>query len=64
LAAIESGAEHHGINFIEYWLRRLLFYDASPWAFVVGYSAFLLLVIAAWWYFPPRSKKYRSEERS
>jgi hypothetical protein len=60
----KAGAEPYRINFIEYWLQRLLFYDAPPWAFIVGYSVFCLLVIAAWWNFPPRSKKHTSEDRS
>ena len=41
-------------SFIQYWLQRILYYDAPPWVFTVGYSLFGLVVLATWWYFPPR----------
>ncbi len=41
-------------SFIEHWLRRILYYDAPPWAFTLAYSLFALAVAAAWWRFPPR----------
>lgn len=41
-------------SFIEYWLQRILYYDAPTWVFTVGYSLFGLAVAATWWYFPPR----------
>ena len=41
-------------GFIEYWLQRILFYEAPSWLFTVGYSLFGLVVAATWWYFPPR----------
>jgi hypothetical protein len=44
------------VSFIEHWLQRILYYDAPPWVFVLGYSLFGLLVVATWLYFPPGSK--------
>ena len=41
-------------TFIAHWLRRVLFYDAPWWAFVVCYTLFALAVAASWWKFPPR----------
>ncbi len=41
-------------SFIEHWLQRILYYEASPGVFTIGYSLFGLLVVATWWYFPPR----------
>ena len=41
-------------SFLEYWLRRVLYYDAPAWAFTLAYSLFALAVAAAWWRFPPR----------
>jgi hypothetical protein len=41
-------------GFIEHWLQRILYYEAPPWVFAVGYSVFGLAVLATWWYFPPR----------
>jgi hypothetical protein len=42
-----------GSGFIEHWLQRLLYYDAPPWVFTLGYTAFALLVGWAWWRYPP-----------
>jgi hypothetical protein len=41
-------------SFIEHWLRRILYYDAPPWAFTLAYSLAALAVAAAWWRFPPK----------
>jgi len=46
-------------SFIEYWLERILYYNAPAWVFTAGYSLFGLAVAAAWWYFPPRQKPRR-----
>ena len=43
-------------SFVGYWLRRLLFYSAPPWVFVLAYTVFAALVVAVWFWFPPRSK--------
>ena len=49
-----AGEAVHGGGFIQYWLQRLLYYDAPPWVFIAAYSLFALAVVAAWWRFPPR----------
>lgn len=54
LRAKARGATYAG-SFIEHWLQRVLFYEAPPWVFTLGYSVFGLVVLATWWYFPPRS---------
>jgi Protein of Unknown function (DUF2784) len=54
----KAGATIYQGSFIQYWLQRVLYYDAPPWAFVLAYSVFGLLVLASWWYFPPRFRKY------
>lgn len=40
-------------SFIEYWLSRLLFYEAPEWVFTLGYSLFGFLVLLSWFCFPP-----------
>ena len=40
-------------GFIQYWLQRLLYYDAPAWIFVVAYSSFGLLVALALVKYPP-----------
>ena len=51
----------YGGGFVEHWLQQLLYYEAPPWVFVVGYSLFGLLVLATWWYFPPTTRHRRHE---
>lgn len=48
-------------TFISHWLRRLLFYEAPWWAFVICYTLFALAVVGSWWKFPPR--KFRGSRR-
>jgi hypothetical protein len=55
LRAAAGGPTYAG-SFVEHWLRRLLYYDAPAWVFVVAYTAFGALVAATWWYFPPRPR--------
>lgn len=54
---LRAGAPAYGGGFVEHWLQRLLYYDAPPWVFVLGYTVFALLVVAAWWRFPPRTRR-------
>ena len=48
----QAGAATYSGSFIEYWLGRVLFYQAPSWVFLLVYGVFGLLVLAAWWYFP------------
>ena len=48
-------------SFIEYWLQRILYYEAPSWVFALGYSLFGLVVITTWWYFPPRFSRRTHE---
>jgi hypothetical protein len=51
---VKAGGAGYETSFIEYWLTRLLYYDAPAWVFVAAYTLFGLAVAAAWWRFPPR----------
>ncbi len=57
-----SGAVSYSGGFIEYWLQRLLYYDASPWVFALAYTLFGLAVAATWWYFPPVARPGRAQQ--
>jgi hypothetical protein len=57
----QASAKTYGGGFIEHWLQQLLYYDAPPWVFLLGYTLFAGLVVATWWYFPPRSKRRVNE---
>lgn len=52
-----AGAPTYSDGFVEHWLQRLLYYDAPPWVFTLGYTLFGLLVAATWWYFPPVARR-------
>jgi polyferredoxin len=60
----QAGAPTYAGGFVEHWLQRLLYYDAPPWVFVAGYSAFAAIVIATWLYFPPRRRQGASSATS
>ena len=54
---VKAGGAAYETSFIEYWLTRLLYYDAPAWVFTAAYTLFGLAVAAAWWRFPPRSAR-------
>jgi polyferredoxin len=49
----EAGEAGYTGSFVQHWLKRLLYYEAPPWVFIVAYSLFGLAVLFAWWKFPP-----------
>lgn len=52
-----AGEATYEASFIEYWLQRVLYYDAPAWVFTLAYTAFALAVLAVWWWFPPRRRR-------
>lgn len=51
-----AGQTAYGDSFIEYWLSRLIFFEAPWWVFVAAYSAFAVVVVLSWVWVPPRRK--------
>ena len=49
-----GGTSYEG-TFLSYWLRKILYYQAPDWAFVVCYTAFGVVVLASWFFVRPRS---------
>ena len=49
----QAGETAYDKSFIQYWLERLLYYDAPEWVFVLVYTIFGLLVVITWIRFPP-----------
>ncbi|KAA3659975.1 MAG: DUF2784 domain-containing protein [Calditrichaeota bacterium] len=43
-----AGDTTYGGSFIEYWLQRILYYNAPEWVFTVCYTLFGGLVLASW----------------
>lgn len=47
-------------SFIQYWVSRLLYYEAPMWVFTVVYTLFAGLVLLSWFWVRPRPfKKFR-----
>ena len=51
-------------GFIEHWLQSILYHDAPPWVFTLGYTLFGLAVVASWWYFPPEPFRSRRKAKA
>lgn len=49
-------------SFIEYWVQRLLYFEAPAWVFALAYTLFGLGVLWLWWRFPPRPWRGRAEK--
>jgi hypothetical protein len=57
----KANATTYSGGFVEHWLQWLLYYDAPPWVFVLGYTLFALVTVAAWWLLPPRATRRAGE---
>ena len=60
----KAGDATYQNTFIAHWLQQLLYYDAPPWMFVVGYTLFGLAVAGSWWKFRPRPFRKRPNTKS
>jgi hypothetical protein len=52
-----AGQDTYRVSFIEYWLSRLIFFEAPWWVFVAVYTAFAGLIVASWFLIPPRRRR-------
>lgn len=55
----KAGLTGYHRSFIEYWVQRILYYEAPSWVFALAYTAFGALVLLAWWAYPPRFRAIR-----
>ena len=53
----KAGETVYSGTFISHWLDSILFYQASPWFFVIIYTIFGLLVVVSWIVVRPRPFK-------
>lgn len=54
--ALRGAADERG--FIARWAAALLYWNAPPWVFAVGYVAWFVLMLATWWWVRPvRSRR-------
>jgi hypothetical protein len=48
-----AGEQSYQGSFVEYWIGRLVYYDAPQWVFIVAYSLFGALVLFTWIWIRP-----------
>ena len=49
----QAGQAVYAGDFVAYWLRKFMFYEAEPWVFIAAYSGFGLLVLLSWFLCAP-----------
>lgn len=53
-----AGGEHaYSGSFVEYWVGRLVYFDAPQWVFTTAYTLFGLAVILSWFLVKPYKAK-------
>lgn len=53
----QAGQAGYQGSFIEYWVHRLIYFEAPIEVFAVVYTAFGALVAWSWWKYPPGKTK-------
>jgi hypothetical protein len=49
----QAGQTVYEGDFIAYWMRQIMFYEAPPWVFIAAYSGFGALVVLSWFLVRP-----------
>ncbi len=57
----QAGETIYDGSFVIHWLAQLLYYQASPWVFVVCYTVFGGLVVLSWFVVRPDSPAIRGQ---
>ena len=52
-----AGENAYDGGFIQYWLQKILFWNAPAWVFILIYTLFFLLVVMTWVWVPPKRSK-------
>ncbi len=52
----KSGQQPYATSFIEYWVGKIVFYDAPQWSFILVYTLFGAVVAASWVWVRPGSE--------
>jgi len=55
---VQAGQQPYEGTFIQFWLQRLLYYEAPMWVFITVYTLFCLIVALTWFRFPPQKKTH------
>lgn len=51
---LQAGVQAYEKSFIEYWVHRLIYFEAPFWVFTLTYTVFAAAVALLWWRYPPR----------
>ncbi|MBE9568627.1 MAG: DUF2784 domain-containing protein [Proteobacteria bacterium] len=49
-----AGDNVYSGSFIAHWLESILYYQLSPWIYVICYTSFAILVVVSWFWIRPR----------
>lgn len=60
LRFLAGGGHRYAGSFVQHWLHRILFYEASESVFQVLYVAFFTLILLSLWVVKPRWPRRRS----
>jgi hypothetical protein len=58
---VRGGQTGYTGDFVGYWAHRLIFFDAPPWVFTLGYTLFGASVLLAFVLAPPRLPRHFHE---
>ncbi|MEY2407523.1 MAG: hypothetical protein QOF48_193 [Verrucomicrobiota bacterium] len=59
LRRLAGGGEFYGGSFVQYWVHRLMFFEASRSTFTIIYVTFFTTVLASFWFVKPRPPRRR-----
>jgi len=54
LRSMAGDGQHYAGSFIQHWVHRVMFYEASERTFTVIYLGFFALIVLSVWLVPPR----------
>jgi hypothetical protein len=54
---LRAGGKAYQESFVQHWLGRILFYEASETVFTIAYAAFFGLIVLTFWKIPPRRRR-------
>lgn len=64
LRALAGGGQYYQGSFLQHWIHRILFYQASEGVFLVIYAAFFGLVLLSFWIVKPHGPSHGRQRHS
>ena len=44
----KAGEAGYSVDFLQYWLHKILYFNAPAWVFTLAYTVFAVLVVLVW----------------